>query len=579
MEDWQGVKLLPDDWLLSNFTINIIGLKKVHFQNGMKQFEIMFTVTRHDDSPLSIANYRYSASIIDTIIKSFPDCYISPIKRSLAKSYLQQYASMKYLQATHLLPVKNFYYYHGFEVIEGKLEYLSATHDDCQCEYSIPKIAESEMHDVCKTGLHILDIGKKIIGENGEIDFYSSNKISLPFWLYLHFGFSIKLFQDAGIGNELLLILQGEKESLKTSMAEALALPFNPDCILRFESTPAFIEKICELSVDMNMVCDDIFKITKDFKDKFEFIDRTFGDGIGRGKTINQGKEVVKTKVRGGCIVTSEHILNHQASSTVRCLHLFLEKTSIDEKVLKEFQNDNSNARRFEKLSKLQKYFAAWIQRVAYIYNNKLQEITNFKNDEAEKIANLSSKRYKRILKIFLILVDQIIDWYEEVGVISPDFKTNLKSNCIKIIVDVMRQNDELVNELEPWQQFLTTLQRTIADGNIIIASNKAKYEDNGKSYIGYDSDDHSQYIISPSKIMHFVESKLRKVGKTFNKTQILKKLYEEGISKGYIHKDERGGERTRYLQRIQLNGHLVEMLRIDKNAMENSIKKFKEDR
>lgn len=119
-------------------------------------------------------------------------------------------------------------------------------------------------------------------------------------------------------------------------------------------------------------------------------------------------------------------------------------------------------------------------------------------------------------------------------------------------------------------------MQRGIADGNILLASNKEEYERNGKKYIGYNNNDYSQYILSPQKIVDFVELKLRKAGKNFNKTQILKKLYEEGISKGYVHKDERGSERTRYLQRIKLNDHLVEMLRIEKNAMEQSIAKFK---
>ena len=33
---------------------------------------------------------------------------------------------------------------------------------------------------------------------------------------------------------------------------------------------------------------------------------------------------------------------------------------------------------------------------------------------------------------------------------------------------------------------------------------------------------------------------------------------------------------KRKYLQRIKLNDHLVEMLRIEKNAMEQSIAKFK---
>lgn len=379
-------------------------------------------------------------ALIDIILKNFPDAYISPLRRSLAKAYLQQYASMKYLQATHILPVKDFYKYHGFEILNGELVYLSSSRDDCDCECCIPQIVESEIQDACQTGLRILDVGKRIIGENGEIDFVASNRVSAPFWLYLHFGFAVKLFEDTGKYNEFLMVLQGEKEVFKTALVTCFALPFNPDCIINFESTEAAINAVCEKSVDMIMVCDDIFKMSKDFKEKFEFINRTFGDGIGRAKTINQGKKVVKTRIRGGCIVTSEHILNQQMSSMIRCLHLFIEKISIDENVLKEFQVDNINALRNGESSKLQRYFAAWIQRVLYIYNNKLQDIIDFEDEETIKKANLSSRRYRRILNILIILLKNILDWYEEKKVISGDYRILLEASCKGIIVELMKK-------------------------------------------------------------------------------------------------------------------------------------------
>ncbi len=60
--------------------------------------------------------------------------------------------------------------------------------------------------------------------------------------------------------------------------------------------------------------------------------------------------------------------------------------------------------------------------------------------------------------------------------------------------------------------------------------------------------------------------------------TTIFKELLNHGISKGYENKDGNGGTRKRYLKRVKLNDHLVEMLVISKEAMERTIEKFLEE-
>lgn len=62
--------------------------------------------------------------------------------------------------------------------------------------------------------------------------------------------------------------------------------------------------------------------------------------------------------------------------------------------------------------------------------------------------------------------------------------------------------------------------------------------------------------------------------------TAIFKELREHGISKGYDNQqDGKGNVRKRYLKRIKINGHLIEMLVISVVAMKNAIEDYLKER
>ena len=96
----------------------------------------------------------------------------------------------------------------------------------------------------------------------------------------------------------------------------------------------------------MTMVVDDIFKKKASNMSKFEDILRTFGEGIGRAKSAGKDfKEIIRTKVQGGCIVTAEHDLDSQQSSALRYVSVPIESESIDTDALGAFQADKTYAR------------------------------------------------------------------------------------------------------------------------------------------------------------------------------------------------------------------------------------------
>ena len=80
------------------------------------------------------------------------------------------------------------------------------------------------------------------------------------FGLYLHLGYACKLFLDAGLKVQFILLLVGKTGSLKTTLCETFAESFNEGTMLRFESTAVALENYREECIDMTMVVDDIFK-------------------------------------------------------------------------------------------------------------------------------------------------------------------------------------------------------------------------------------------------------------------------------------------------------------------------------
>ncbi|MBE8954920.1 MAG: hypothetical protein SR2Q5_04510 [Quinella sp. 2Q5] len=134
----------------------------------------------------------------------------------------------------------------------------------------------------------------------------------------------------------------------------------------------------------------------------------------------------------------------------------------------------------------------------------------------------------------------------------------------------------------EPWQQFLLTLQPLIATGAAPIAKEKDEFERNGNRYIGFQRIDKgdAEYVLAVDKVVSVIRHQLLDSGRELvsDSTTIFKELLVHGVSKGYENKDGNGGTRKRYLKRVKLNGHLVEMLVLSRAAMERAIEKFLEE-
>lgn len=555
---------------LCNFSFTIDSIHILHNRDGTNTEEIIYSVAGEDviqrpkNEPMTIPSDDYDR-MCDEILKKYKECYICPEFKNMARDYIKEYGALIYRDKLKNSEPINFYSYHGWECVNGKMVYLSDSRSDCRCGVYVPK--NSNFQRLWTDDLDILKIGKACSDPNATP--FEKYKVSLPFWLYLHLSFACKLFLDAGIEVQFLLALIGKTGSLKTTICKTFAEPFNIGGILRFESTGRALELYRESCMDMTMIVDDIFKKNNANLSKFEDILRTFGDGIGRAKSAGKDyNDLVRTKVRGGCIVTAEHDLNPQQSSALRYISVNIEKDSIDTNVLSKYQQDQISSKLERRPSMVQDIFGAWIAYLEEHYKDIVCWLINFTPPNVP----FTFKRYQQIYRVLCAVIIMILEQGLELGVITKTEYDSYYTQWCDVIVKLIKRNAEAAMISEPWQQFLLTLHQAIGTGSARMAHTKEDFADN---YIGYKQD--NEYVFEPTRVMSLVRRQIMESGKELvaDSTAIFKDLFEHNISRGYSNqKDGRGSTRNRYLKRVKING-TVEMLVISIDAMECFVNKI----
>ena len=332
--------------------------------------------------------------------------------------------------------------------------------------------------------------------------------------------------------------------------------------MLRFESTSRALEIYREECIDMTMVVDDIFKKKASNMTKFEDILRAFGEGIGRAKSAGKDfKEIIRTKVQGGCIVTAEHDLESQQSSALRYVSVPIESKSIDTDALNAFQDDKTRSLLEGRPTIVQEIFAGWISYLELNY----EQIVNFLLTFQPPPLTLKFKRHQQIYRVLCAIAALVNEWDLQSRSISIQEYNDNYILWHRVIVDLMLRNQTAATVAEPWQQFLVTLQQAIATSTALIAVNKdefEQFEQNGGKYVGFQrlDKDGAEYVLSPDKVVATARHLLADSGRELvsDSTTIFKELLNHGISKGYENKDGNSGTRKRYLKRVKLNDHLV---------------------
>ena len=381
--------MIQEDIHICNFVHQITGFQKIHSKDGSTRMAITYSVTGHEDEIFTVSSEEYG-NICDDILKKLPDCCFTGNVSSSGKAYYREFAAHIYREAKNSIAIQNIYNYHGWERVNDQMVYLSNSRDDCQCSCWVPPVLSETIQNLFIQGMNIINIGRQVFNDNGTLNIVQTYRVSLPFFLYIHLGFTVKLFQDAGLDVQFLLMLVGKSGSLKTSICKAFAEPFNSGGMLRLESTPRALELYREASTDMTMLADDIFAPKSSLKNKFELILRAFGDTIGRAKSAGKDfNDIVRTVVRGGCIVTAENQLGSQQSSVLRYVTIKIDHDSIDTNTLQYFQSNQKQAQLKNEASIVQLYFAAFIKHLEQNYDSIVQFLAHIE-ESASDVPNLS---------------------------------------------------------------------------------------------------------------------------------------------------------------------------------------------
>lgn len=313
---------------------------------------------------------------------------------------------------------------------------------------------------------------------------------------------------------------------------------------------------------------------------KFEDILRAFGDEIGRAKSAgaNYG-EIVRTRVRGGCIVTAENTPNAQQSSALWYVVLKFYPDSIDTGVLAKFQENQRLSRRAGTPSMVQSYFACWI----YFLERNYEEVVDYLENFNPPQINWRFRRHAQVYRAFTAIASLILKWGVKIGSVTENDAEIQFNNWFDIIVNLLRNNEDLAISSEPWKQFILFLQKGIGTGAGHLAGSKSEYESGTGKYIGFSRlsrDGKMEYVLSPEATYSFVKLLMQNVDKKLVATpmSIFHDLYEQGISKGYANQSCGKQKRNRYLKRVMLHNHLVEMLIISAEEMENAVKTILEE-
>lgn len=177
-------------------------------------------------------------------------------------------------------------------------------------------------------------------------------KVGMMLFLYTQLSYLATLFKLAKLPVKYVFALIGERGSMKTSLAQAVALGCWEDPMkelqVPFISTAAGIESIVDCGADRVVLVDD-YKPTLDRNQKavlqtnLELVTRIFGDETGKKRNtdfLNPEIEKKTYSARGGCVITGELLDVAVESSVARMLICTMDNASVDVECLTWLQKN-----------------------------------------------------------------------------------------------------------------------------------------------------------------------------------------------------------------------------------------------
>ena len=533
---------------VANFNISILGWRRVHEEPVKVTMHVIFSVAFWHDGKLQHSNDTIETTsfycLPHYLACNYPGCFI--YKESAFKDYI----SLLYRAAGSLLPVEDSYFYSGWDYIDGRMQYLSASRVGCKTDIYVP-CGLWERCDIWNYGLDLLKLGN-----DGQFN------PMMPLLVYLLAAYAAKPLEDAGIPLRCALCVIGESGSLKTAVCSLLAEPFGTHESLTLRDSMAAIMRSLGKAKDRVIFLDDIYRQAPELLEKAEAVVRAYGDGQVRAVAdVTNQQNILRAEVRGGCIITGEKRLNLQRSSALRLLEIDIQSDSFSQVVLTSLQQEVSAARMSGQPSRVAQFFGAWIDFVEQHYEYVIQVANDFPFAMEKYITD------RRLLMVFhqlAIIAKVFFDWGLSIGAISQKEAEFFLQAFFDAIHRVVSYNQLLALIAEPWILFMKIFTLACHDKSLPIANTRKEYLSTSNNYAGFFEKEKDRLVMNPKKTVAIFYKYLSDNNILIGNVrpgEIWQMLCEHGICLGYSSQQNGDGkERERYLQKIFLKGKQEEM-------------------
>lgn len=513
---------------LTNFCLSIEKIYTLVATNAQEE-RITLSVQGKSNVMLDIPLDKLTA-LYQELTKSHPEYRLHNAAKSQANHLFQQYVSEVYEISLECLPHETVYKNAGWQLSSGGWHYFSGTDKNCRSDFHLATVDTAKFDLVDWVG-GLLEVG--------------DYQIMLPLLLHAHLGYTLKLFEDAGYNEQYILAMIGASGSKKTSLARVLFSLFG-DALINFTSTDRAIELELMSRQDSTMILDDLSSGSDKFlAGKFEKILRQLGDSTGRKRSINSGAEQDAVNTRCAVVLTAETDIDALSkSSKLRTLAVYLNVNSLDSAKLKEFQDDEFNAKMTGGFSKLEQYMTCYVKFLETHYQQMVEVLRTAKLKVTEDFS------FARQATIFNMLVGQaelvLLFWlYCNMFSTEKDF-VKVYAHWLDVLKRVMEANEQRGKEAEPYVLFLQAVSQALRTG--FIAASKDFVADKSIGYV-----EKTDVILFPDAAYDYVISYYSRLGKIFSEGK--RTLWDKFYSLNLIEVYEQQNHKPKLFKKIKLNG------------------------
>ena len=520
---------------LANFCLTIEKIYTLVATNAQEE-RITLSVQGKSNITLDIPLDKLTA-LYQELTKSHPEYRLYNAAKSQTNGLFQQYVSEIYEISLESLPHETVYKNAGWQMSSGGWHYFSGTDENCRSDFHLATVDTAPIDLVDWFG-GLLEVG--------------DYQIMLPLLLHAHLGYTLKLFEDAGYNEQYILAMIGASGSKKTSLARVMFSLFG-DALINFTSTDRAIELELMNRQDSTMILDDLSSGSDNFlAGKFEKILRQLGDSTGRKRSINSGMEQESVNTRCAVVLTAETDIDALSkSSKLRTLAVYLNVDSLDSAKLKEFQDDEFNAKMSGSFSKLEQYMTCYVRFLETHYKQMVEVLRTAKLNACNEF---SFARQATIFNMLLGQAELVLLFWQYCGMVSAEEEDFVKvyTHWFDVLKRVMEVNEQRGKESEPYILFLQAISQALRAGT--IAASKNFISDKSIGYV-----EKTDVILFPDAAYDYVISYYSRLGKIFSEGK--RTLWDKFYSLNLIEVYEQQNHKPKLFKKVKLNGVFTDCL------------------